>query len=91
MKTYGVLLAGLLLANSAIADESGENLSERLTLAAAKTTQAINFKTEKALDRAEDLKVVDLDVVQTSEELADKISAKLNEKFEEDMRRRLGL
>ncbi|MBU2884312.1 hypothetical protein KO507_00885 [Gilvimarinus agarilyticus] len=91
MKTYGVLLAGLLLANGAIANEAEEDMSERLNLAAAKTTQAINFKTEEALNTAEELKVVDLEVTQTSDDLADKISAKLDQKFEQDMKRRLGL
>ncbi|MDO3388083.1 hypothetical protein QWI17_19715 [Gilvimarinus sp. SDUM040013] len=91
MKTYGVLLAGLLLASTAVANEAEENVSESLTLAAAKTSQAISFKTEESLNAENDVKVVDLDIVQTSDDLADKISAKLDEQFEEDMKRRLGL
>lgn len=91
MKTYGVLLAGLLLATGAVANEAEEKISEGLTLAAAKTTEAISFKTEKALSQTGELSVVDLDVVETSDELADKISAKLDKKFEQDMKLRLGL
>lgn len=90
MKTYGVLLAGLLLAASASADEANSEASDSLTLAAAKTTEAINFKTEQKLNSAS-IKVLDLDVAEKSDQLAEKISAKLDKKFEEDMQRRLKL
>ncbi|MDO3381763.1 hypothetical protein [Gilvimarinus algae] len=90
MKTYGVLLAGLLLAASATADEANSETSDSLTLAAAKTTEAINFKTEQKLNSAS-IKVLDLDVAEKSDQLAEKISAKLDKKFEEDMQRRLKL
>ena len=91
MKTYGVLLAGLLLTSGAVANEANEEMSESLTLAAAKSSEAISFKAEKKLNETADIKVLDLDIVQTSEALADKISAKLDKEFEADMQRRLGL
>ncbi|WP_020208661.1 hypothetical protein [Gilvimarinus chinensis] len=90
MKTYGVLLAGLLLASGAVADEATSDVSESLTLAAAERSENIRFAIDTPAN-AEAIKVVDLETTAKSEELADKISAKLDAKFEEEMKRQLGL
>ncbi|UTF59182.1 hypothetical protein [Gilvimarinus sp. DA14] len=90
MKTYGVLLAGLLLASGAVADEANSEASDSLILASAQRSENIRFEIDTPAN-AEAIKVVDLETTAKAEELADKISAKLDAKFEEEMKRQLGL
>ncbi|WP_339899033.1 hypothetical protein [uncultured Gilvimarinus sp.] len=90
MKTYGVLLAGLLFATGAIADNATEQADNSLTLAANQTAQAINVKSEQDLADNE-LKVIDVDFTDKTDAIADKLSAKINEKFNEKMQQELSL
>lgn len=90
MKTYGVLLAGLLLASGAVADEAKTDVNDSLILAAAERSENIRFEIDTP-DNTAAIKVVDLEMTAKSDELADKISDKLNAKFEADMKRQLGL
>ena len=91
MKTYGVLLAGLLLATGATADEATTQNSDAYTLATAETTQAIDWEAEQDLAKQNELKVLDIDVTDQVDEIGDKVSAKINEKFNQQLKKDLAL
>ncbi|BFM19130.1 hypothetical protein [Gilvimarinus japonicus] len=90
MKTYGVLLAGLLFATGALANDATEQTDDGLTLAANQTAQAINVKSEQNL-ASNKLKVIDVDFTDKTDAISDKLSAKINEKFNEKMQQELNL
>ena len=90
MKTYGVLLAGLLFASGVTANDATEQADNSLTLATNQTAQAINIKSERKL-AIKELKVIDVDFADKTDAISDKLSAKINEKFNEKMQRELNL
>jgi len=90
MKTYGVLLAGLLFATGALASDAAEQDDNSLALAANQTAQAINVKSEQNLADKK-LKVIDVDFTDKIDSISNKLSAKINEKFNEKMQKELNL
>lgn len=84
MKTIGVLLASLLFANLALADEATIETDAKLTLA-ARTPKAIDIQPVELKQATPEMKIIDVDLNDKLKSLNETISNKLEEKFNERM------
>ncbi len=85
MKTFGVLLASLLFANLALADEVTAEQDEKLILA-ARAPKEVLIQPVEVKTAAPEMKVIDVDLSDQLQSLNETISAKLEAKFNEEMR-----
>lgn len=88
MKTFGVLLAGLLFANLALADKATTEQDEKLVLA-ARAPKEVVIEPVEVKAAAPELKVIDVDLSDRLQSLNETISAKLEAKLNEQVRREL--
>lgn len=88
MKVFGILIAGILLSNLALADNADSEQDESLTLAAYAPKQMITLP-DSAKAAAPEIKVIDVDLSDRLQSLNETISDKLEAELNEQMRLKL--
>jgi len=88
MKVFGILIAGILLSNLALADNANSEQDEILTLAAYAPKQMITLS-DSAKAAAPEIKVIDVDLSDRLQSLNETISDKLEAELNEQMRLKL--
>lgn len=88
MKVFGILIAGILLSNLALADNANPGQDENLTLAAYAPKQVITLS-DSAKAAAPEIKVIDVDLSDRLQSLNETISDKLEAELNEQMRLKL--